>query len=272
VDMNPRMFLKAMILLMLIPSGICLFLPDTIAGSYTRIMYPLVLILGAVFSIRVAAIYKNWLRNAFIFLSLFLFLMIFPHFDFLWGLYRTYPQLVVLLQWVTYAMLVLCSFYVLKVTEVREITRKGWALIGAAFLIGIIILAYHVPPLYHYYPQAYKIPLTLIYFLDVVIVIMLMPVVLLYAQQMRLEGRESITFTTIISGIILSTVAVYLYVIVSGIPLSAAPNVFHTGSVLDSLYLFSYLLIAVGLYVHKKYDEWGFDMIEQALSGGSAET
>ena len=272
VVMNPRVFLKAMILLMLIPSGICLLLPDTIAGSYTRIMYPLVLILGAVLSMRVAAIYKNWLRNAFIFLSLFLFLMIFPHFDFLWGFYSAHPQLVVLLQWITYAMLVLCSFYVLKVTEVREITREGWVLIGAAFLIGIIILAYHVPPLYHYYPPAYKIPLTLIYFLDVVIVIMLMPVVLLYAQQMRLEGRESITFTTIISGIILSTVAVYLYVIVSGIPLYAAPNVFHTGSVLDSLYLFSYLLIAVGLYVHKKYDEWGFDMIEQALSGGSAET
>jgi len=28
------------------------------------------------------------------------------------------------------------------------------------------------------------------------------------------------------------------------------------------------LLIAVGLYVHKKYDEWGFAQIEQALSGG----
>jgi hypothetical protein len=130
-----------------------------LAGHDRRQLYPdyvpLVLIPGAVLSMRVAAIYKNWLRNAFIFLSLFLFLMIFPYFDFLWNFYSAHPQLVVLLQWITYAMLVFCSFYILKVTEVREINRKGWVLIGAAFLIGIIILAYHVPQLYHNYPHVY---------------------------------------------------------------------------------------------------------------------
>jgi len=257
-----------MILLMLLPSLIILFLPDKIASEYTRIMFPLVLLIGALLSIGVASIYKNWLRKAFIFLSLFLFLMIFPHIEFLWGIYRAFPQLVVFMQWITYAMLVLYSFYVLKVTEVRQISRKGWAIIVATLFVGIIILAYHIPPLFQYYPEAYKIPLTLIYFLDVVVVIMLMPVVLLYAQQMRLEGRESITFTTIVGGIILSTIAVYIYVIVSGTPLLVAPSAFHTGSILDALYLFSYLIIAVGLYVHKKYDEWGLDMIEQALLGG----
>mgnify|MGYP007042366149 FL=1 len=147
-------------------------------------------------------------------------------------------------------------------------SKKGWLLIGAMLFIGLIILAYHLPPVFQYYPEAYKVPLTLIYFLDVLIVVMLMPIVILYAQQMKVEGKESITFTTIVSGIILSTIAVYLYAIVSGIPLYEAPLVFHKGSILDALYLFSYLLIAVGLYVHKKYDEWGYQMIEKALARG----
>jgi len=266
--MNPRSFLKAMLLLMLFPSLVCLFLPGTIAHEYTEIMFPLVLLIGAVLSIRVASIYKKWLRKAFIFLSLFLFFTIFAHIEFLWEIYSSFPMLVVFMQWITYAMLVLCSFYILKVTEVRQISRKGWVIIAAMLFIGIIILAYHIPAVLHYYPEAYKIPLILIYFLDVVIVIMLMPVVLLYAQQMRLEGRESITFTTIVCGIILSMIAVYIYVIISASTLSQVPSVFHTGSPLDALYLFSYLIIAVGLYVHKKYDEWGFRMVEKALEGG----
>lgn len=265
--MDPRLFLKALILLMLVPALLCLLLPDSIAPRYTQLMFPLILLLSGILAIRVATIYTNGLRKAFVFLSLFLFLMILPHFDFLWSYYAAHPLAVVLLQWVTYAMLVLCSLYVLKVTEVRQISVTGWLLIGAMLVIGIVILVYHLPPVFQYYPAIYKLPLTLIYILDVAIVVMLMPVVLLYAQQMRVEGRESITFTTIVSGLILSTIAVYLYVIATGRQLYEAPLLFHTGSALDALYLFSYLLIAAGLYVHGKYDEWGFAQIERALAG-----
>jgi len=121
--------------LMLVPAFICLFLPDTLAHEYTRVMYPGILVIGAALSLRVAFIYTNWLRNAFIFLALFLFLMVFPHIEELWGIYRTSPQLVVLLQWITYAMLVLCSYYVLKVTEVRQVskTRKSQKLHDSGF-------------------------------------------------------------------------------------------------------------------------------------------
>jgi len=133
--MNPRLFLKVMLVLMLVPAFICLFLPDTLAHEYTRVMYPGILVIGAALSLRVAFIYTNWLRNAFIFLALFLFLMVFPHIEELWGIYRTSPQLVVLLQWITYAMLVLCSYYVLKVTEVRQVskTRKSQKLHDSGF-------------------------------------------------------------------------------------------------------------------------------------------
>ena len=75
--MNPRLVLKALILLMLVPALICLLLPDSIAPSYTRIMFPLILLVSGILAMRVSTIYTNWLRNAFVFLSLFLFLMIF---------------------------------------------------------------------------------------------------------------------------------------------------------------------------------------------------
>jgi len=75
--MNPRLVLKALILLMLVPALICLLLPDSIARSYTQIMYPLILLVSGILAMRVSTIYTNWLRNAFVFLSLFLFLMIF---------------------------------------------------------------------------------------------------------------------------------------------------------------------------------------------------
>lgn len=278
--MNPRSFLKVMILLMLFPSLICLFFPDTIAPGYTKIMLPLALLIGAILAIQVASIYKKWLRKAFLFLSLFLFFMMLANMDTLWAatlraeVGSLFSLFILILQWTTYAMLVICSLYILKVTELREIGIKGWIALIAVLFFGIIIVMYRVPSMLQqifvfHYADAYTISLLLIRLLDVAIVIMLMPVVILYAKQMRLEGRESITFTTITCGIILSLAATYVYEIVFGVPLYVVRHaVYHTGSILDALYLFSYLIIAVGLYVHKKYDEWGFGMIEKALAGG----
>ena len=268
-----------MILLMLFPSFICLFLPDTITSSYTKIMIPLALLIGAVLAVWVASTYKKELQKAFIFLALFLFLMMLANIDHLINLLRLelgdlYPLFVLFLQWTTYAMLVIFSLYILKVTELREIGIKGRIAIMAVLFFGILIVLYRVPSelqqifIFHY-ADTYTISLLLIRLLDVAIVIMLMPVVILYAKQMKLERRESITFTVIICGIILSLTAAYVYEIVFGVPLYVISHaVILTGSPLDALYLFSYLIIAVGLYVHKKYDEWGFKRIEKALVGG----
>jgi hypothetical protein len=159
------------------------------------------------------------------------------------------------------------------VTELREIDIKGWIAIIAVLFFGIIIVLYRVPsPLQQIFviqdADVHTISLLLIRLLDVAIVIMLVPVVILYAKQTKLEGRESITFTVIICGIILSLTAAYVYEIVFGVPLYVISHaVYLTGSPLDALYLFSYLIIAVGFYVHKKYDEWGFQMIEKTLAG-----
>ena len=267
-----------MIVLMLPPALICLILPGTIGSSYTKIMHPLALLIGGLLSLRVAAIYKNWLRKMFIFLSLFLFFMMLAHTDPLMALLSAFgnlfPLFVLIMQWTTYTMLVLCAIYVLKVTELREIGMTGWIAILAVSFLGVVIVTYQIPSVLQqvigfHYADIYTISLLLIRLTDVAIVIMLVPVVILYAQQMRLEGRESMTFTTIICGIILSLTATYVYEISFGVPLYVmAHEVYHTGSILDALYMFSYLIIAAGLYVHKKYDEWGFDMVEHALSRG----
>jgi hypothetical protein len=275
-SMNPRLILKVLIALMLFPALICLFLPGTIATSYTKIMHPLALLIGGLLSLRVASIYKNWLRKMFIFLSLFLFFMMLVSIDPLVELLRAvfgtrFPLFVLVMQWTTYAMLVLSSLYALKVTELRKLGMAGWIAIMAVSVLGVVIVTYPsvLQQIISFHNAGiYTISLLLIRLTDVAIVIMLVPVVVLYAKQKRLEGRESITFTTIICGIILSLTAAYVYEIVFDVPLYVvAQTVYHTGSILDALYLFSYLIIATGLYVHKKYDEWGFDMIEQALGG-----
>lgn len=270
--MNPRLFLKVMILFMVVFALICLILPVTIASGYTKVMHPLALLIGAVLSQRVASIYQSELRKAFTFLSLFLLFMMLAHIDpfiALLGIFGDLsPLAVLIMQWITYAMLVLCSLYVLKVTELRKISKRGWIAITAVSFLGIFIVTYHIPSLLQqiHYAAVYTLSLFFIRLADAAIVIMLVPVVILYAQQMKAEGRESITFTAIIGGIILSLTAAYVYEIGLGMPLYVvAQEVYHTGSILDALYLFSYLTIAAGLYVHKRYDEWGFAMIEQAL-------
>lgn len=277
--MNPRSFLKVAILLMLFPSLICLFLPDTIASSYTKIMIPLALFIGAILSVRIASMYKKWFQKSFFFLSLFLFFMMLANIDPLWDLVRSkvgdlIPLIVLPFQWVTYSMLVISSFYTLKVMESRGLSKKDWVIIVAMLFIGIIIVMYQMIPVIKQlfllrHIDLYAISLLLIRFLDVAIVIMLTPVVLLYVRQMRLEKRESITFTTITCGIILSLTVTYGYEIAFDVPLYLVLHaIYHTGSILDALYLFSYLIIAVGLYVHTKYEEWGLRMIKKALAGG----
>jgi hypothetical protein len=271
--MNPRSFLKAAVLLMLFPALICLFLPDTIAIGYTKIMHPLSLLIGSILSLRAASMYKNWLQKSFLFLALFLFLLMLANIEPLWVMVCSTvgdltPLIILPFQWITYSMLVISSFYTLKVMERRGLSKKDWLIIAAMLLIGILIVMYQMISLLRYF-DLYAIPLLLILFLDVAIVIMLTPVVLLYIRRMRLEKRESITFTTITCGIILSFTAAYGYAIAFDVPLYVVRYaVYHTGSVLDALYLFSYLIIAVGLYVHTKYDEWGLKMIEKALAGG----
>jgi len=148
--MNPRLFLKVMVSLMLIPSFICLFLPDTIAGEYVKILSPLCLLIGSILSLRVASIYKNWLWKSFVFLALFLFFMMLANIDPLWDIVgsevgkSSLPFIVLPLQWITYSMLVASSYYMLKITEVHKISKNGWLIIVVMLFIATTIALYPV--------------------------------------------------------------------------------------------------------------------------------
>ena len=61
-------------------------------------------------------------------------------------------------------------------------------------------------------------------------------------------------------------IVVYLYEILSMKTLSEIYiYVYHTGSVLDALFILSYFIIAAGLYAHVNYDKWSLKQLEVTL-------
>ena len=101
---------------------------------------------------------------------------------------------------------------------------------------------------------------------DMAIVLMLVPVIILYVQHLRAKAQESITFTLIMGGMIFSLISTYIFEATTGLSLDKiAADYFQKGSSLDTVYLFGYCIIAVGLYANIKYSEWGYRAIEKAL-------
>ena len=73
--------------------------------------------------------------------------------------------------------------------------------------------------------------------------------------------------TLVLAGIVSSLVLVYVYELVKGEPLSVIAAVeYQTGSVLDGLYLFGYLVVTIGLFAHRKHQEWSFSRLDEVLA------
>ena len=103
---------------------------------------------------------------------------------------------------------------------------------------------------------------------DAILIIVLVPVVWLYFQFLKSQQRQSLTFTVIISGIVFFTLFDYLFeLIVAIFPNMLADTSSLHGTIPEALFIYGYLAIAVGLYAHRKQDEWGFNAIEKTLSG-----
>ncbi|MDO9096507.1 MAG: hypothetical protein Q7U60_00075, partial [Candidatus Methanoperedens sp.] len=98
--------------------------------------------------------------------------------------------------------------------------------------------------------------------IDNAVVLMLLPILFLYRKQSKKENKESITFTIVLIGIIISTIGDYVYEILTEISHQELSAEFHTGTFLDSIYILSYLLIALGLFVHLNYYKWTMDKID----------
>ena len=104
--------------------------------------------------------------------------------------------------------------------------------------------------------------------LDAALIIILVPVLWLYVQYLKSQQKQSLTFTVIISGIVFFTLFDYLFQSV----LRIFPRLLPEGSLLfttipEILFIYGYLLIAVGLYAHRKQDEWGYQAVDRIMSG-----
>lgn len=273
--MNPKLILLMAVLLAGALSFSSLVLPGPAASLYAAVMQPLTLFLGFTLALRVAFRYKKDLKKSFLFLSLFLLLYSLANIHLLWvflyaSLGSLTTTLILLLQVTDYAMLLASCVYTLRVIEVKALNRYGWALLGLAFALGAYVVAYGLPALLESLSALPLVALSrlMIRVVDMAVVLMLIPVLLLYLQHSRAKAQESVTFTFIMGGLILSITSTYIFQLVLGVSLDTmAREYFQKGSLLDAIYIFGYLLIAAGLYAHSKYDQWGFEAVERALLG-----
>ncbi len=104
--------------------------------------------------------------------------------------------------------------------------------------------------------------------LDAALIIVLMPVLWLYVQYLRSQQRQSLAFTVIIFGIVCATLFDYLFQSI----ITVFPRLLTEGSPLyitipEMLFVYGYLIIAVGLYAHRRQDVWGYSMVDRAMAG-----
>ena len=243
-------------------------LPRTAASIYSLIMLPLILFVGFILGLQVASTYEKDLKKSFLFLSLFLIIYMLINIDALWPplysvLGRSLIFLVLFLQVVNYAMLIVSCIYTLRVMEARRMHKYGWVIFGMLFDICVYIVFYGIPAMMGGIPAnpAVAVSSMMIRIFDMSIVLMLVPVLVLYLQNSRSKAQESVTFTLIMCGIIISLLSTYIIEFATGMP----PYKAAEAGLLNPPYLFGYIIIAIGLYAHRKYDEWGYKMIEKAL-------
>ena len=178
-----------------------------------------------------------------------------------------YLHLVQLLQLACYAMLITSCVYTLKVIEVKRVSRYGWIFIGIMVPLCIYVVVRGLPSSSALAADAeVEIIRLLVRIFDMAIVLMLVPVIILYVQHLRAKAQESITFTLIMGGMIFSLISTYIFEAATGLSLDKiAADYFQKGSSLDTVYLFGYCIMVVGLYANIKYSEWGYRAIEKAL-------
>ncbi|MFC1904709.1 hypothetical protein ACFLXT_02980 [Chloroflexota bacterium] len=174
------------------------------------------------------------------------------------------------IQFVNYFVLILFCINLLKVVDVRQLNRNGWLIAALAFVFCIFLAIYPELALISNI-SSFGLPAILyiiIRILDAALIIVLTPVVWLYIQYLRSRQKQSLTFTVIIFGIVCATLFDYIFQLV----LTVFPHLIAEGSLLqtaipEGLFIYGYLIIAVGLYAHRKQDEWGYNTIDRAIRG-----
>ncbi|MFC2011075.1 hypothetical protein ACFLUR_02150 [Chloroflexota bacterium] len=280
--MSHTPFLKIALPAAAIPALIVLFLPAGIMGTYVDVVEPLSLLIASFLALYVSFIYRKELKAAFIFLSIFLLVyalaivlllsfspILTPYLEAHLGEAEIF-RLVQGVQFINYAMLLLFCVNLLKVINITRLNRNGWIIFTLTVIFCIFVATYPVLDLIKDIsslglPGIFYITMRI---LDAALIIVLAPVLWLYVQHLKSQQRQSLTFTIIIVGIVCATIFDYLFELI----ISVFPRLLTEGSPLyttvpEMLFIYGYLIIAVGLYAHRKQDDWGYKTIDRAMAG-----
>jgi len=280
--MTHTLFLKIALPAIAIPALVVLFLPAGVMYTYVDVIEPLFLLVGSFLALYVSFTYRKQLKAAFIFLSIFLLLyalaivlllsyspILVPYLQLHLGSGEVF-RLVLGVQFINYAMLLFFCINLLRVVNVTQLNRNGWIIFGIATIFCIFLAIYPVLDLIKDVsnlglPGIFTI---MIRILDAALIIVLVPVLWLYVQYLKSRQRQSLTFTVVIFGIVFFTLFDYLFESI----LKVFPRLLAEGSPLyttipEMLFIYGYLIIAVGLYAHRKQDEWGYKTIDRVMAG-----
>ena len=255
-------------------AGLALVFPSPVASWYIVVLHPGLLLLASALSLWVAPMYRGDMRRVFLFLSAFL---LFYGLVFITSLVDVVADVLgggffrALLgyQVFTYSFLIAACVFVLRVVGLERMGRWGWATVLAGALLGSAIVLYHAPTFSNTFGSNVEqaVLFLAIRTFDVLVMVMLIPVLWLYALNARARYSESLTFTVIGAAVVASLVLAYVYEIARWTTLAEiVASEYQKGSGLDALYLFGYFLLVVGLFAHRMHHEWSLRRLDDRLA------
>ena len=248
-------------------------LPSDAGARYAQIAHASAIGAAALLALWVALFYRASMRAAFLLLGGFL--VLYSPTTSSWlveevaeALGANFLRVLLAYQVLDYALLLSATVIIVRLMDVRRLSRGGWFVAAAGLATAAVFVVNGlstVRELLDFSTEAGSIYLIIRVF-DASVLTMMVPVVWLYVQNARSKYQENATFTLVIVGIILSLTMVYLYEFVKGDPLTViAASEYQAGSPLDALYLFGYLVIGIGLFAHRKHQEWSFNRLDDFL-------
>jgi len=275
--MNHVRFLRIALPVIAIPALIVLVLPAGVWHTYLDVLEPLSLLAGSFMALWVSFSYRKELKAAFVFLSVFLLIyalaiVLFLSFSPLLLPYLELRlenaeilSLVQAVQLINYAVLFFFCINILRVVNVTRLNRRGWFLFAFTIIYAIVSAIY---PVLAGGVSAFGAATITMRIFDAALIIVLVPVLWQYVQYLSAHQRQSLTFTVVIFGIVCSTIFDYLFQLI----LAIFPRLLAKGSsfyitIPEMLFVYGYLMIAVGLYAHHKQDSWGYETVDRAMAG-----
>lgn len=257
----------------LVVAAVAVALPPDAGGWYSKILQPGLLIASGLLAWWVAPMYRGDMRRVFLLLGTFLVLYSLVSIEPLVdaardGLGGNFLRGLLAYQILIYGLLFFACRSVLKVIGLTRLHPFAWGMVTAAALLGASIVVYGIPEVQSAWDRNLEeaVLYLLIRIFDALVLALLIPVVALYLQNARAKYQESATFAFIGLGVIASLILAYFYEMAKGSTLNEIGREFQAGSLLDALYLFGYFILVVGLFAHRKHQQWGLGQLDKLLA------